>query len=264
MKISDHDLRQLDAANIHRLVMEHPQAVEPLMIRLVEALKEARERLNQPPGNSSRPPSTRDPWSREDVSPPESQAKSGPTAAVDIPSPKPLPAKQSFSGASRAPGRQPGSPGQGRTQKLPITHTQDHRPTHCACCGVECPADLAVGYSGFQEADVVFGTEPPPGLPLIHTQPRLFAANCPHCGHVTRAEPYRAPPTLDDWAGVELTAWRLIGPALASLLVWVQISTSRYGAVAGWAGSCSGFPCRRGRSWRRSTRPGALAPRFLP
>ena len=225
MKLSDHDLRQLDAESIHRLMVEQPQAVEPLMVRLVEALKEARERLNQNPNNSSRPPSTREPWSRGEVPPPESQ-KSPPAAvdgAADSPAPKqPPPKKKDSPAPPRPPGRQQGAPGQGRTQKLASTHTRDHRPSHCARCGGALPPERAVGYSGFQEADVVFGTEREPGLHLILTQHVLFATICPCCGHETRAEPYRAPPAVDDWAGGELTAWRLIGPALAALLVWVH------------------------------------------
>ena len=225
MKISDHDLRQLDAASIRRLVVEQPQAVEPLMVRLVEDLKEARERLNQNPDNSSRPSSTREPWSRADVPPPESQTNAPPAddGAADTPTSKGPPAKKkSSSTPSRPAGRQKGARGHGRTQKLAVTHTQDHRPCQCARCGGALPPELAVGYSGFQEADVVFGTEQHPGLHLILTQHGLFATICPQCGHETRAEPYRAPPVGGDWAGVELTAWRLIGPALAALLVWTH------------------------------------------
>lgn len=207
MEISDHDLRQLDAASIHRLVVEQPQSVEPLMVQLVEALKEARERLNQDSDNSSRPPSAHDPWSRGEAPPPADPPEAEPTAATSaaLP-PRPLPvSKPSGPAPSRRAGRQRGAPGHGRTQTLPLTHTQDHRPSRCARCGAELPAERAVAYSGFQEADVVFGTEPHPGLHLIHTQHRLFAATCPHCGHETRAEPYRAPPAVGDWAGVELT-----------------------------------------------------------
>ena len=43
MQITDHDLRQLDAESVHRLVVERVEAVEPLMLRLVDDLKEARE-----------------------------------------------------------------------------------------------------------------------------------------------------------------------------------------------------------------------------
>ncbi len=194
------------------------------MVRLVEALKEARERLNQNSDNSSRPPSARDPWSRGDVPPPESNDRSEPAveSSSEAPSSKPPSAKRSSSAPSRPAGRQKGALGYGRTQALPVTQSQDHRPNRCARCGAELPPALAVGYSGFQEVDIVFGTERHPGLHLIHTQHRLWAATCPPCGHETRAEPYRAPSAVGDWAGVELTAWRLIGPALAALLVWVH------------------------------------------
>lgn len=80
MQITDHDLRQLDAESVHRLVVERPEAVEPLMLRLVDDLKEARERLNQNPDNSSRPPSSRDPWPAKG-DPPDAEAPAAPRAA---------------------------------------------------------------------------------------------------------------------------------------------------------------------------------------
>ena len=234
MKISDHDLRQLDAASIHRLVEQQPHAVESLMARLVDDLKEARERLNQNPNNSSPPPSTREPRSRGDVPPPECPGDSHPEPEVEPEEPEepkaadasprqvPPTKNKRSDGEPRRAGKQPGAPGHGRTQALRITDTLEHRPTQCTRCGAVLPAERTVGYSGFQEADVVFGTEQHPGLHLTHTQHLLYGCTCLECGHETRAEPYRAPPATDDWAGVELTAWRLIGPALAALLVWVH------------------------------------------
>lgn len=158
-------------------------------------LKEARERLNQNPDNSSRPPSSRDPWSRGDTPLPEAEDGSDPVPQGSSNStPCKSSSKKSSCGTSRAAGKQKGAPGHGRAQVLPVTPTQDQHPSHCVRCGAELPPKLAVGYSGYQEADVPFGTEQDPGLHLIHTQHRLFAVACPHCGHEARAEPYRAPP----------------------------------------------------------------------
>jgi len=59
MHLSDHDLRQIDDAYIESLDLEQ---LLGLCKRLVKDLKEARDRLNQNPKNSSRPPSSSDPW----------------------------------------------------------------------------------------------------------------------------------------------------------------------------------------------------------
>ena len=59
MLLNDHDLRQIDETYLKSLGLEE---VIRVSLRLLKDLKEARERLNQNPDNSSRPPSSRDPW----------------------------------------------------------------------------------------------------------------------------------------------------------------------------------------------------------
>lgn len=56
MKLSQHDLQQLDEDAVRRLPEE---ALRHLSLTLLADLKEARERLAQHPRNSSRPPSSR-------------------------------------------------------------------------------------------------------------------------------------------------------------------------------------------------------------
>ena len=63
MHLSDHDLRQLDEAYLDGLT---PEQARGLLSRALEDLKAARERLNQNPSNSSRPPSSRAPWETRD------------------------------------------------------------------------------------------------------------------------------------------------------------------------------------------------------
>ena len=59
MQLSEHDLKQLDDETIRSLPAE---TLRTLSSKLLADLKEARDRLNQSPDNSSRPPSTRAPW----------------------------------------------------------------------------------------------------------------------------------------------------------------------------------------------------------
>ena len=62
MHLSEHSLRQLDRAYQDAL---DEAALRGLSAKLLDDLKEARDRLNQGPENSSRPPSSRAPWDRQ-------------------------------------------------------------------------------------------------------------------------------------------------------------------------------------------------------
>lgn len=61
MHLSDYSLRQIDDTYIQSLDVE---GLRHLSSRLLTDLQEARERLNQGPTNSSRPPSSQAPWER--------------------------------------------------------------------------------------------------------------------------------------------------------------------------------------------------------
>jgi hypothetical protein len=61
MQLSEHDLKQLNEQRIRDLQAE---ALRNLSVKLLTDLKEARDRLNQNPDNSSRPPSSRAPWEK--------------------------------------------------------------------------------------------------------------------------------------------------------------------------------------------------------
>ena len=76
MHLSDHDLKQLDEDYLRGLPAE---SLRLLSGKLLADLKEAHDRLNQNPSNSSRPPSTRPPWAKGDGGEDE---KSAPQDAV--------------------------------------------------------------------------------------------------------------------------------------------------------------------------------------
>jgi transposase len=127
-----------------------------LSAKLLRDPKEARERLNQSPTNSSRPPSSRAPWEKladsgeSDTPKDEVDAAEVDIPEVDVPDDDETvgdsgddksKAKNSGKPSRRAgkpkrkPGRQPGSRGFGRTQRIAITNTVEHRPDTCALCG---------------------------------------------------------------------------------------------------------------------------------
>lgn len=120
MHLSDHHLRQIDDAYVRSL---DPEALRGLLLRLLADLKEARDRLNQGPENSSRPPSSRLPWDRKDGG---HDVEAGPEAdtlvTIGDRVPEIAEAKPADAKPPRKPNKPSGAPGTGRTQ---VFHTHE-------------------------------------------------------------------------------------------------------------------------------------------
>ena len=227
MQLSDHDLNQLDEDKLLDLPEETLRRVS---IRLLNDLKEARERLKQNSRNSSRPPSSEAPWDKardtandtdaadtvEDAPDQETDDRSSVPPTKEAKQDSQTDASQA-SNDERKPGKQPGAQGFGRQQVLPVTDHQAHRPEACACCGHAPPVNQQKAYTAFDTVDLTWADENDPGLRLITTRHTYYEATC-HCGHVTRDEPYCHEPheSLPD---VVCSEWRLVGPGLAALIV---------------------------------------------
>ncbi len=115
----DHDLRQMSDEWV-----SSPSQKEVLLVRALAELRKSRDRHNQMPSNSSKPPSSRAPWesTRSDTTAeaPSSEASMATGAAKPAGTAKPATAPQAPSGKStaRKAGKQPGAKGFGRTHKL--------------------------------------------------------------------------------------------------------------------------------------------------
>ena len=170
MRLKDYDLRQIDEVTLRSLSEED---LRTLSAKLLLDLKEARERLNQSPKNSSRPPSSRDPWEKNDGS--EKSEEEGSvtqedeegvpevTAGAEIdPGGDQAASKNVQKPAQpedpprRKPGKQPGSPGHGRTERIALTDSLDHRPTTCALCG-RALGETGVPWTAFDSLDIETG-----------------------------------------------------------------------------------------------------------
>ena len=238
MHLSDHSLSQLDETYVQAL---DEARLRGLSLRLLEDLKEARERLRQNPANSSRPPSSRAPWERPSAGDEEpsddaeaslpAQDRDSPDAASASPEEPPDPpetqapehAASKPEKPKRKPGKQPGAPGFGRTQVFKAHETIVHRPETCAACAEALPAQApSVAYAGFQSVDLQWGDPEQPGLHLQVTDHRFHDTLC-GCGHHTRARPGEG--LVDDPAlePVALSEWRLVGPGLATLIVALHL-----------------------------------------
>ena len=213
-----------------------PAQKEELLVRALYELRKSRDRLNQTPDNSSKPPSSRAPWESARSGSSTGELASKAPAAESAPEPAPdapkaggaavaapgSPSKSVVAApGARKVGKQFGAPGIGRTQKLVPTHVQSHHPDFCAGCGKGLSHDAAKAYTAWDDIDIAGRGAGQAGLFLQVTRHRLYASPCT-CGHVTRAAHHVEP---DDplWDKVALGQWRLIGPRLAGAIVFLTL-----------------------------------------
>lgn len=228
--LTDFDLRQMDENWLGLLTPVQLQAVS---VRLLRELKETRDRLNQSPSNSSKPPSSRPAWETSPATgttpAPASEATkgaggAGPDADPSNPSPAASGGRARASGAEstgRKAGKQPGAKGHGRTQRFAIDDTVAHYPEHCAVCGLALTRERAQAYTGWDKIEIAAAIAGQAGLRLEVNHHLLHTSPC-DCGHVTRAAHHTAP---DDpcWDKVALGQWRLIGPRLGGAIVFLAL-----------------------------------------
>ena len=188
--LSDHDLKQMDEAWQRH---QSDETVRGLLARALDDLRQARDRLNQTPDNSSRPSGSMPPWQRgagtvgdrahddevpDDETGRESQRPDKPVGAAADSTQQPdaaQPAGQVLPDApasdaqcvaaarvqaqDKAPGRagrRVGAPGHGRQQKLLPTRAEEHRPSCCAACLLPLPSDGQVqAWSGWDTLEMV-------------------------------------------------------------------------------------------------------------
>ena len=239
MKFSDHDLRQIDEKYLTSLKSDALLAVSR---KLLMDLKEARERLNQNPDNSSVPPSSKAPFlgvpmddeSDQEQDPdeaesaghetPDSSEQSGgdDSTSSEGSSKKDAPSSgNEETDQKRRPGKQVGAPGHGRSQRIAPHHIAEHRPEYCAACDQPLSSDTPfVATLGFYVLDLQVGDPVQPSMRLICTLHKYGESRC-ICGHLTRSLPGRGDVYQPDGRKLPtaLSEWRLVGPMLASLII---------------------------------------------
>lgn len=215
MKISDHSLRQLDETYVTSL---DEAALRGLSLRLLADLKEARERLNQNSGNSSRPPSSQAPWERSSALETEelpgareveAAAGEGPEPEDEVPEEEERRAEPTPRPPRRA-GKPVGAPGHGRPAPERVDGEELHVALECGGCGQSLSGRASSAYTGHCQVDLIREAA---GWRVRWTRHLWHDTPC-SCGHLTRAEP---PRWKED--GVALGGFRLIGPGLAALIV---------------------------------------------
>jgi transposase len=139
MPLTDHDLRQMSDAWVSALT---PAQKDALLVRALSELRKSRDRLNQTPKNSSKPPSSRAPW--ESTCPDDAAASvltapmtkpvAAPVPTNDDDTPQgggsktPGPGPKSGSGKPKAAGKQVGAPSRRRDRVSGAAHALVARP----------------------------------------------------------------------------------------------------------------------------------------
>lgn len=218
MNLPDDSLRQIDKEYINSLSLEK---LQHLSEKMLEDLREARERLNQTPENSSRPSGSFAPWEKgssnaqeegqkDDAKKSEnSDTKDKSAEGNDANSlPKSEPENK------RKAGKQPGAKGFGHQIELPVTGEEVHKPKECSACGED-----------FEESTIFYPKTGRYELDIEHKELGLEVTHIKHiygicicaCGHETHSLPGRS--DIEEGWNVEITEWHLVGPTLVALIV---------------------------------------------
>ncbi|MCP4115126.1 MAG: IS66 family transposase [Desulfobacteraceae bacterium] len=245
LKLSIPDLEQLTPERVRELDCAQK---EQLLNNILDDLRELHDRLNRTPWNSSCPPSSQPVWGRvgkpkegeegekgEDKEENKTSAESGEVSETSNEKSggesgsEAKEQSEDESGFSRAeeekdkkPGRQPGMVGHSRNQNLPMTGEVKHIPGECVVCRATQSEENFVAETGHLTVDVerVGESGGVLGLQATHVKHLYGKTTCPACGHVHRTEPGRTSKE-EPWE-VELTEWRLVGPMLVSLIVFLH------------------------------------------
>jgi hypothetical protein len=154
-------------------------------------------------------------------------AAAGATKAPEVeedPANAPVKPSTAVKASGRKAGKQPGSPGYGRTQKLAVTGTCDHRPEHCSVCARAISANApAKPYTAWDEVDIAPPVEGQVGLLFSVIRHILFETDCDHCGHMSAVRSPGGPRermsgTRSSWVN---GVW--FGPQLAGLIVFLAL-----------------------------------------
>ena len=224
MRLTDHDLKQIDEEYLSSL---SPEQLRRISEKLLEDLRDARDRLNQSPANSSRPSGSYAPWEQANFAEERKEsADEGVREEEAEESAKESKCEESAdrdrstrpSGSKRKPGKQPGEKGGGRRVEMQITGEEVHQARECAgcgeCFGEEAPFKATMGLYVLDVEKVESGLE-------VSYVKHIYGERCCNCGHVTQTKPGRCADE-EGWR-VGLTEWHLVGPMLSSLIICLSL-----------------------------------------
>jgi len=203
-----------------------PERVAVLFNQLRDDHFRALDRLNQNPTNSSRPPSSQAPWEKSPDKD-EDDTDNHPHSSTPSDEKQPLPSHNGDKTQhvevelKRKPGKQPGAPGFGRTQKFTDVQEETHKPELCRGCNKVFPPGASfTATMGFETVDLILPQPGKIGITGSCTKHIYGTCSC-DCGFETASKPHRSPPE-SGWTA-NLGEWKLIGPMLLAFIVFAKL-----------------------------------------
>ncbi len=188
------------------------------------------EKLQQNSNNSSRPPSSDNPYQKgdsqeKDKASQESTEPETNTEGKEISAPSEDSYQNETSEGSSAqkdstlkksPGHQPGTPSQWRSSRLVAEVILPHYPNNCAACNQTLSSSDPKPYMGHYVLELEKG---PSGFRVVCQLHHYYRGTC-SCGHISQEQPGTG--YVSELSGrvkdLKLTEYVLVGPWLASLI----------------------------------------------
>ena len=226
MRLKDQDLKQFNRAYFTALA---PEQLVSLAEKLLNDLRDARDRQNQTPQNSSRPSGSYAPWEQAQFSDTQEQiddvennegTKEGKSKHVPSVAESNTVKRENKPTApkNRKPGRQLGAKGFGRKVKLPVTGEVIHKADKCGGCdeelGEAARFERRTGSYTLDIKQVEFGLAV---TNILH----IYGTTRCRCGHWTETTHGRCEREVG-W-DVEITEWHLVGSTLAALIICLSL-----------------------------------------
>jgi transposase len=222
--LTKNDLAQMDRAYFQNLENE---VLIDVACKLRDFSVEVLERLEQNSTNSSKPPSSDNPYKKgkKGGTPSKDDNAENPKAEVtEERHAESSEASENFQlgDSKRSPGRQPGSQGFWRSETPVAESTIPHYPDECAVCGKKLEvSESSKPYMGYYVFELEkTGT----GIRIICTLHHYYALEC-SCGHDTKARPGEGYISCVEGRkrDLKLTEYTMVGPMLAAFLAAVSV-----------------------------------------
>jgi transposase len=195
--------------------------LEDLAWRWRELAKSLANRAGEDSSTSSRPPSSDDPYRREERGKPAAADPDG--AAADSPDIGPEKAGRSDKNKTgKSPGKQPGAKGHWRCQPIVVSAEVAHAPTVCGACGAALgPAQERRCISAHNSLELVRADM---ALQVTATRHSYFAVRCPY-GHDNAERPRvgRSSSIEGRKRNLAMSERCLVGPMLATFIAALSL-----------------------------------------
>ncbi len=226
-------MRQLDKNDLAQMNRNYFQSLEKerlveVAINLHKLAVEQWEKLQQNSQNSSRPPSSDNPYQKADLkekertnqesTEPETKLEGEEISVQEEESSQP---HQDSSKQKKAHGHQPGTPSQWRSTPLVAAEIVPHYPANCAACGQSLSHGAPKPYMGHYVLEL---EREDSGFRVVCQLHHYYEATC-DCGHISQAKPGTG--YVSEVEGrsrdLKLTEYVLVGPLLATLIASLAV-----------------------------------------